>query len=109
MGVWIGMHQKLFSIGSWWNEGTLDMNLIRVLAGDGRKGVAEGGDVMLNVIYIAEVEGGNLLPQQGVGPDGHSSAVGKVSGWRLCCTGFWGLDLGVELPEHKGADAFFSA
>ncbi len=109
MGVWIRMHQELFSCGLWRNERALDMNLIRVLAGDGWKGVAKGGDVMLNVVYVAEVEGGDLLPQQGVGPDGHGSAVGKVSSWRLYRTGFRGLDLGVELPEHKGADAFFSA
>jgi hypothetical protein len=90
MGVWIRMHQKLFSVGSWRNEGTFDMNLIRVLAGDGQKGVAKGGDVMLNVIYVAEMEGGDLLPQQGVGPDGHGGAVREVAEiFRFWCSDAW--------------------
>jgi len=90
MGVWIRMHQKLFSIGSWRNEGAFDMNLIRVLAGDGRKGVAKGGDVMLNVIYVAEMEGGDLLPQQGIGPDGHGGTVREVAEiFRFWCGDAW--------------------
>ncbi len=62
MGVWIRMHQKLLSVGSRRDERALDMNLIGVLARDGRERVAEGGNVVLDIVYVPEVQGSDLLP-----------------------------------------------
>jgi hypothetical protein len=111
MGVWVRMHQKLLSVGLRRDERALDVNLIGVLAWDGRKCVPEGRDVVLNIIYVPEVKGSDLLPQQGVGPNGHGSAVGEVACRRFhrAGTGFWGPDVGIELAKHEGADAFLGA
>ncbi len=71
MGVRVRMHQKLLSVGPWRDERALDMNLIGILAGEGQKCVPD-------IIYVPEVKGSDFLPQQGVGPDGHGSAVEKL-------------------------------
>jgi hypothetical protein len=101
MGVWIRMHQKLFSVRSRRNERTLDVNLIRVLAGDGRKGIAKGGDVMLNVIYVAEVEGGDLLPSRELALTVMAALLEKFPAEGFVVLDFGDLTSGSNCPSIK--------
>ena len=90
MCVWIRMDQKLLSVSSRGSKRTFDMDLVGILARDGRKCIAEGRDVVSNVIHVTEMEGGDLLPQQGVGPDGHGGAVREVAEiFRFWCGDAW--------------------
>ncbi len=68
-------------------EGTLDMDLVLALTREGRKGVAERADVVLNIVYVAKVKLGNPLPQHGIGPDGPGGTGGEVTSSRLWIIG----------------------
>jgi len=72
--VWIGMDEVLIGAGWRRDEGALDVNLVLALTMEGWKVIAEGTDVVFNVIHIAEVKIGDPLPQHGIGPDGPGGA-----------------------------------
>ena len=47
---------------------------------------------MFNVVHVPEMQGGDLLPQHGVGPDRGGGAVGEVAE----VLRFWGGDAGLR-------------
>ena len=56
---------------------------------------------MFNVVHVPEMQGGDLLPQQGVGPDRGGGAVGEVAevlGFGVVTPG---LGVGVNWPNMK--------
>ncbi len=64
VGVGIGMDQQLLGVSPWRNKRALDVNLILISAGNRWQHVPERRDMMFDVVYIPEMQGGDLLPQQ---------------------------------------------
>ncbi len=106
MRVRVGVDEELLGVGPRLDKGAFHVDPILILAWQWRKGISEGGDVMLNVIHVSEVQSSDPLPKHGVGPDDVGGAVGLVH-LRVGRNGCLGI--GVVLAEHEGADAFFGA
>jgi hypothetical protein len=108
-GVRVGVNQELLGIRSRGNEGALHVDLILVLTGHWRERILKGGDVVLNVVDIAEVQLGDPLPEHGVGSDGPGGAAGVIH-LRVAGAGCHGwLGIGVVLAQPEVADALFGA
>jgi hypothetical protein len=70
------MYEVVLLVGHWRiSIRGLDMNLILITAGQVRKHVPEGADMVINIVDITEMELNHLFPELGVCFDAPDSSV----------------------------------